>query len=245
MRPVPPWIRLIRWFLAVVYIVYGGVKLAGGQFWHGDFAIDSRTIDGPFFAWAFFGWSRPYALFAGFGELIPGLLLLFNRTALIGALMLFPVGLNITVLTFAFGFPSVKYASLLYTILAGVLIAWDLPRLWPAVWPKEAPPVVPFSKVGRVLVVVLGLPFLFLATTVLTESLSTGPEKAMLERLVAQGIPRDSLELVRSRYQGQIFNRSGFVEYRTLDASRRFRAEVGRPISYVAWRIGRIEETKP
>jgi hypothetical protein len=245
MRPVPPIIRVIRWFLAMVYLIYGAVKLAGGQFHHGDFTIDSRTVDGPFFVWAFFGWAKPYWIFAGLGELVPAILLLFRRTATVGALMLFPVALNITVMTFAFQFPAVKYASLGYTALLGVLIAHDLPRLWPVLVPDPPPPVTPFSRIGKAVLGVVGLPVALLAVTVLAESLSMGPERVVRDSLVARGIPADSLALRRSRYAGQIFGRSGFVEYQTLDSSRRWRAEIGRPISFVAWRVSRIDSVAP
>lgn len=244
-RPIPPWIRIIRWFLAAVYIVYGVTKLLGGQFHHGPFTIDSATVDGTFFVWAFFGWKMPYSIFIGLGELVPGILLLFNRTATIGALLLLPVVVNITVLTFAFGFPSVKYVSLGYAVLVAVLIGWDLPRLRAALWPAQAPRAVPFSRRGRLALFVLGLPAVFLFTTMLAESLSPGPEPAVLERLVARGVPGDSLVLVRSRYTGQLFGRGGTVEFRTLDSSRVFRAEIGRPIALVAWRVLAIEESNP
>jgi hypothetical protein len=244
-RPAPPWIRTLRWFVAVVYIGYGGTKLLGGQFWHGPFTIDSESVDGPFLVWAFFGWSPAYSVFIGLGELVPGVLLLFNRTALLGALMLFPVALNITVLTFAFDFPAVKFVSLGYTALLAVLLGWDRDRLLPVLWPTPAPRAAPFSRLGRVLLAALGLPIVFIATTALAESLSSGPEAPVRELLVARGLPRDSLVLVRSRYHGQLFNRTGVVEYRTADSTRFFQAEVGRAISYLPWRVGTIRESPP
>lgn len=152
---------------------------------------------------------------------------------------------NITALTFAFGFPSVKYVSLGYAVLVTVLVAWDLPRLRAALWPAEAPRAVPFSRRGRLALFALGLPALFLVTTILAESLSPGPEPLVLERLVARGVPRDSLKLVRSHYTGQLFGRGGTVEFRTLDSRRVFRAEIGRPMAFVAWRVRAIEELRP
>lgn len=238
----PSWVRIIRWFLAVVYLVYGGIKLAGGQFYHGAFSLDSRTLDGPSFVWAFYGWSTPYSLFAGMGEFVPAVLLLFSRTATLGAAMLFPVALNITVMTFAFHFPPVKYASLFYTILLGALLAHDLPRLWPAFVPPVAPVNARLSRVARVVLAVVGIPVVVVAAAAIAESLSPTPELAVKELLVARGIAGDSVHLVRSRYTGQLFGREGFVEYRTRDSTRVFRAAVRKPIAFVAWRVDSVSE---
>src|SRR5262249_14944634 len=46
---------LCRLFVGMVFIAYGAVKLLGGQFYHGDFVIDSRTTEGTWMVWCFFG----------------------------------------------------------------------------------------------------------------------------------------------------------------------------------------------
>ena len=240
----PKWVRLLRWFLAIVFLAYGGVKLAGGQFYHGDFVIDSKTVDGTFFVWAFFGWSKPYSIFAGLGEFVPAILLLFPRTATLGAAMLFSVSLNITVMTFAFGFPSVKFFSLTYTILLGVLLAHDLPRLLPAFLPAVPPRQEPFGRFGRVMLSITGGVLLLIVAAALSESLTPPPDAAVRSRVVAMGVPEDSLHFVRSRYTGQLFGRAGEIEYRTLDSTRTFIAKVRRPHSFRPWRVESIEEKR-
>ncbi|MGH7468637.1 MAG: MauE/DoxX family redox-associated membrane protein, partial [Longimicrobiales bacterium] len=124
-----PLLNAIRFFLAVVFIVYGLTKLLGGQFNYGDWTLDKKTVDGTSLVWAFYGYSPVYARFLGLTELIPAILLLIPRTATVGALMLFMVTLNVTVLDFAFGFPSVKYFALLYTLLLGMLLWSDRAKL--------------------------------------------------------------------------------------------------------------------
>src|SRR5438874_698566 len=105
------------------FITYGLVKILGGQFYYGDFVIDSKTTDPTTLVWCFFGYSPVYGRFLGFCELAPGLLLLFSRTKTLGAVALLPVTLNITVMDFCFGFPAVKYTSLLLTLLCAILVA--------------------------------------------------------------------------------------------------------------------------
>src|SRR5690348_11790542 len=106
-----------RLIVGIAFVAYGTVKLLGGQFHHGDFVIDSRTTDGTWLVWCFFGYSPVYARFIGLCELVPGLLVLFPRTTTLGALALLAVSLNITVMDFCFDFPSVKYTALTLTLL--------------------------------------------------------------------------------------------------------------------------------
>src|SRR3954447_24046449 len=87
-------LSMIGKVLGVSFLTYGIAKLGGGQFYHGDFTIDSRTVDGPFLVWCFYGYSPIYARVIALAEIIPGTLLLFGRTRTLGALLLLPVTVN-------------------------------------------------------------------------------------------------------------------------------------------------------
>lgn len=128
---------LCRWVVGAAFMVYGLVKIFGGQFHHGDFVIDSTTTDPTSLVWCFFGYSPTYARFLGLCEFIPGLLILFPRTKTFGALALLPVTLNITVMDFCFGFPAVKYTSLFLTVLCALLVLSDWRKLKPIFWDEE------------------------------------------------------------------------------------------------------------
>ncbi|MEO7964929.1 MAG: hypothetical protein ABIT38_13585, partial [Gemmatimonadaceae bacterium] len=121
-RRTSPVITIVRGFLALVFITYGVVKIFGGQYYYGDWTISKATADGPGLVWAFYGFSPVYGRFIGFCELIPGILLLIPRTAMVGAMALFPVALNITMMDFTYRFPSVRYMALLYTVLLAFLL---------------------------------------------------------------------------------------------------------------------------
>jgi uncharacterized membrane protein YphA (DoxX/SURF4 family) len=236
-------IPAIRVFLGVVFVVYGLVKLGGGQFHHGDFVIDSRDLGrgAEFFVWAFFGYSRPYAWFIGLGELIPGLLLLLPRTAHLGALTLFPVTLNITVMTFGFGFPGVKYASLIYTLLTLVLLWHDRVRLKRLLWEEPGPALAPLGGAARAILIGLGVLILFPLANAMVASLSPGPEPAAIEATVRAGWPRDRVTLKRSSYYGPLgFLRKGYVDLEVSrgDSTALIRMPVYRPTSFGGWRLG-------
>ena len=73
-----------------------------------------------------------YYEFIGWGQLIAALLLLIPRTAHLGALMFFPIILNIAVLTNAVGFQGTWLVTILMTLASLYLVAWDFDR-WKAI----------------------------------------------------------------------------------------------------------------
>lgn len=145
-RPTPWWVVIARWFLGITFIVYGSVKLAGGQFYHDDFVVDSRTNADIFMVWAFFGYSWLVTIYIGLGELIAGLLMFFRRTATLGALMIFGISSTISVIDFGFGFPAVKYFVTGLALLALALLIQDRHKLKRAFWDIDEPaPLAPVA----------------------------------------------------------------------------------------------------
>jgi len=78
-----------------------------------------------------------YYEFIGWGQLIAAVLLLFPRTAHLGALMFFPIILNIAVLTNAVGFQGTWLLTIFMTLAATYLVAWDYDRLKPILFGKR------------------------------------------------------------------------------------------------------------
>lgn len=72
-----------------------------------------------------------YYEFIGWGQMIAALLLLFPRTAHLGALAFFPIILNIAVLTSSVGFVGTNYITALMLLACTYLLAWDYDRLKP------------------------------------------------------------------------------------------------------------------
>lgn len=122
-----------RWFhyfavfcrvvLALAFMISGIVKIKGERFAAG---LSSNHPLGHYFdALHQTGY---YYTFIGVGQVIVALFLLIPRTALLGALMCFPIILNIFVLTYAVRFEGTRMAT--FMLLANLyLLCWDYNRL--------------------------------------------------------------------------------------------------------------------
>jgi uncharacterized membrane protein YphA (DoxX/SURF4 family) len=144
-------ILVIRLFLVAIFLMYGTVKLAGGQYYYGDWTMSKAEHPDEGLVWAFYGYSPFYGRVTGLFELIPALMLLFGRTSLVGAGALFAVSLNITLMDFSFNFPAVKYFALLYTVLSLVLVLYEKEKLSALLSPPaevHRKPAGPSDRVG-------------------------------------------------------------------------------------------------
>ncbi len=120
------WLRYFvvfcRLALALGFIPSGIVKVMGERFT----ALPSNHPLGHYFdALHLTGY---YYTFIGIGQLMAALLLLIPRTALLGAVIYFPIILNICVLTYAVRFEGTRIAT--FMLLANLfLLVWDYDRL--------------------------------------------------------------------------------------------------------------------
>ncbi|HEY0460513.1 MAG TPA: hypothetical protein VGC97_15360 [Pyrinomonadaceae bacterium] len=78
-----------------------------------------------------------YYEFIGWAQLAAAVLLLFPRTAHLGALMFLPIIANIAVLTTSVGFKGTWVVTILMTTAAVYLVAWDYDRLKPVLFGKR------------------------------------------------------------------------------------------------------------
>jgi len=112
----------IRWYVFIILLQYGIGKIIGQQFYRNGKLPDdiaSKTLGevGSFdLAWTFMGYSNTYILFIGSFQILGALLLLFNRTKLIGILILLPILINIIVFDAIF-FDDGNYGALASAIL--------------------------------------------------------------------------------------------------------------------------------
>jgi uncharacterized membrane protein YphA (DoxX/SURF4 family) len=127
----PVLLTVIRYFLAYTILSYGYAKIFAGQFPHTMVNMDARFVElSPMrVAWAFFGYSRGYQEFLGWAEVVPAVLLLFRRTTLIGAILMFIVMLNVFLVNIFFDV-CVKLNSGIYTVLAFYIMLQSTSRLW-------------------------------------------------------------------------------------------------------------------
>jgi uncharacterized membrane protein YphA (DoxX/SURF4 family) len=208
-------LTFIRVGLGLIFAMYGLVKLAGGQYYYGDWVMDKKTVDGTSLVWAFFGYSQVYGRFTGLFELIPAILLIVPRTATIGAAALFAVSLNITVMDFSYGYPAVKYFALLYTVLLGVLLWVDRHKLLLLLEDNEraravlaalpAPgPRAPMGRTARRLLFAAVALFVIFAANLIATSLSGLPTAAARQSVAVKSAPGDRIDFLRARQTGLI-----------------------------------------
>ena len=75
-----------------------------------------------------------YYEFIGWSQLIAAILLLIPRTSHIGAMLFFPIIVNIAVLTNAVGFVGTWLITILMAIAGLYLVAWEYDRLKPLIF---------------------------------------------------------------------------------------------------------------
>ncbi|HSP17354.1 MAG TPA: hypothetical protein VLV78_21600 [Thermoanaerobaculia bacterium] len=126
------WLRVyVRFALAAAMLTYGAYKVIPAQFPpNSPFRLSETFGDASPMGllWAFMGASAAYTIFAGLGEVTGGVLLIFRRTALLGALVSMAVLANIVMLNFSYDVPVKLYSSGLF--LHGVfLVIPDLRRI--------------------------------------------------------------------------------------------------------------------
>mgnify|MGYP001171429116 CR=1 FL=1 len=108
------WIAIIdlalRWHVCISLSVYGGAKWV--QFAYGaDIDTPAKDLSDMELMWAFYGRSQEYASIIGVLEIAAGILLLFQRTKLLGVL------LGTTILV------NVILQDVFYNVLSGALLA--------------------------------------------------------------------------------------------------------------------------
>ena len=150
--------------LAASFVISGYVKIVGERFAAG---LPSNNPLGHYFdALLQTGY---YYTFIGIAQIIIAILLLIPRTSLLGALMYFPIIVNICVLTYATRFDGTRLVTMM--LLASLfLLVWDYDRLkhiLPFKQPKTDLPVVKRPLGNRLRVMFFGGSFTVLAFIIL------------------------------------------------------------------------------
>lgn len=98
-------ILALRWYLIFYMVNYGWSKLTLSQFGVFDASIlekPIKDIDSFYVAWHLYGRSTFFNVSTGILEIIGGILLIFNRTLLIGALLVLSILAQILIIDIAF-----------------------------------------------------------------------------------------------------------------------------------------------
>jgi uncharacterized membrane protein YphA (DoxX/SURF4 family) len=150
--------------LAASFIPAGFVKIMGERFAAG--LPPNNPLGHYFDALQLTGY---YYTFIGIAQIIIAILLLIPGTSLLGALMYFPIIVNICVLTYATRFDGTRGVTMM--VLASLfLLIWDYDRLkhiLPFKQPKTDPPVLKKPLGKRLRIIFFGGSFAVLAFIIL------------------------------------------------------------------------------
>ena len=113
----------ISWIVVFAMFVYGSAKII--QF-NGAFAIDKSVpeLTGMELMWAFYGYSKSFAVTLGIFEIIGGILILIKRTRIIGCLFTSTLLVNVILqdIFYEVNLGALK-AAILYQVLI-LIILW-------------------------------------------------------------------------------------------------------------------------
>jgi len=126
------WLCLgVRYFVAIIAFSYGIIKLFALQMPFPNMHQLATPL-GDFLpmrlSWMFIGYSTPYQMFSGIMEVIAGALLLYRRTATMGALFALAVFVNVMMLNLTYDIP-VKIFSMQLVFCCMFLVAEDINRI--------------------------------------------------------------------------------------------------------------------
>ena len=136
-----------RLLLAAAFLPTGLVKLLGERFT----ILGPESPVGAFFEAMYqtgFYWN-----FLGLGQVLAALLLLVPATSTLGAVLFFPIVLNITVVTWSVGFGGTRWITLAMLLASTFLLCWDYDRLKALLFaPRERPGLgqrVPLNRLEK------------------------------------------------------------------------------------------------
>jgi hypothetical protein len=123
--PYPKYLDWLRYLSAFLLFTYGSSKLLGRQFTlPPEIALRPvRSLSGYQLAWFYYSYSHTYAVILGLIQLAGGALLLFRKTALLGAAMTLPVITNILMINvfFSIAWGAMGTSAFIFASILAVL----------------------------------------------------------------------------------------------------------------------------
>ena len=121
----------LRYLIGGAFVFSSIVKIQGHRFTTDD--ATNAPIDSPWHLFETLYQSGLYWEFLGWSQLIAGLLLMTQRYATLGAVVFFPIILNIFVITISYYFAGTPIITGLLLLANIFLLLWDYRRLAPLV----------------------------------------------------------------------------------------------------------------
>jgi len=120
------FILVMRIWLAYLLISYGWGKLNGGQFGVNEATLNQpiKNVDLFRLSW-YLADHQPFKSFIGISQIVTAILLIYNRTVIIGAFMAIPIWANILMWDMTFmGMYTPFTIRILFYLLLTLLIIW-------------------------------------------------------------------------------------------------------------------------
>jgi hypothetical protein len=111
-----------RYFICLLMLVYGLVKVFNAQFYTDYYWKDMPLgkLSGMQLTWAFYSYSPVYETMLGLAEVTAGLLVLFKKTSKLGVLLFVAIMLNLVTINIVFNIGALSSAIPL--LIAGIIL---------------------------------------------------------------------------------------------------------------------------
>ena len=158
--PYPKYLDWLRYLSAWLLFTYGLSKLLGRQFSvPPEMALRPvGSLTGYQLAWVYYNYSRIYADLLGLIQLACGAMLLFRKTALLGAALVLPVMANILLINLFYSIAWGAMATSTFIFAAMLAVLWrDRHALVGVFWADQAAEPANVRRTYRLIAVVLVL----------------------------------------------------------------------------------------
>ncbi len=126
MKPYPKYLDWLRYLSAYLLFTYGVSKLAGWQFWLSPEIARKPvgSLSGFQLTWYYYSYSHIYARILGLTQLAGGALLLFRKTALLGAAAMIPLIANILMINLFFHIAVGAEFAAVFILISMLALLW-------------------------------------------------------------------------------------------------------------------------
>jgi hypothetical protein len=168
--PFPKYLDWLRYLSAFLLFTYGSSKLLGRQFTlPPEMALRPvGSLSGYQLAWFYYSYSHVYAVILGLIQLGGGALLLFRKTALLGAVLTLPVMTNILMINVFFFIAGGAMCTSAFIFASMLAVLWHHRRaLVDVFWTHQADEpanVRRYYRITAALVVLLVITLMGLAS---------------------------------------------------------------------------------
>jgi len=122
----PKYLEWLRYLSAFLLFTYGSSKLLGRQFTlPAEIALRPvGSLNGYQLAWFYYSYSHIYAVILGLIQVAGGALLLFRKTALLGAALMLPVITNIVMINLFFSIAWGALCTSAFIFASMLVVVW-------------------------------------------------------------------------------------------------------------------------